>query len=50
MALILIQDVKQNITLANLKAIAKRSVVDNNAEIKVATEYQEFDQYQDPLG
>jgi ABC-type sugar transport system ATPase subunit len=38
--LILIQDIKQNITLANLKAIAHRSVVDNNAEIQVATEYK----------
>jgi ABC-type sugar transport system ATPase subunit len=38
--LILIQDVKQNITLANLKAIAKRSIVDNNREIQVATEYR----------
>ncbi len=39
--LILIQDVKQNITLANLRAIATRSVVNNNAEIKVANEYKE---------
>lgn len=38
--LILIQDVKQNITLANLRAIATRSVVNNNAEIKVANEYK----------
>jgi len=38
--LILIQDIKQNITLANLKAISKRSVVDSNAEIQVATEYK----------
>ena len=38
--LILIQDIKQNITLANLKAIARRSVVDSNAEIQVATEYK----------
>jgi putative multiple sugar transport system ATP-binding protein len=38
--LILIQDVKQNITLANLEAIAKRGVVDNNAEIQVANEYK----------
>jgi len=37
--LILIQDVKQNITLANLKEIAKRGVVDSNAEIKIANEY-----------
>ncbi len=39
--LILIQDVKQNITLANLKEIAQRGVVDNNAEIKVANEYKD---------
>jgi ABC-type sugar transport system ATPase subunit len=38
--LILIQDVKQNITLANLKAIANRSIVDSNREIQVATEYK----------
>ncbi len=39
--LILIQDVKQNITLANLAEISKRGVVNNNAEVKVATEYKE---------
>lgn len=38
--LILIQDVKQNITLANLHEIARRGVVDNNAEVKVANEYR----------
>ncbi len=38
--LILIQDVKQNITLANLREISRRFVVDNNAEVKVATEYK----------
>jgi ABC-type xylose transport system substrate-binding protein/ABC-type multidrug transport system ATPase subunit len=38
--LILIQDIKQNITLANLKAIANRSVVDSNLEIQRATEYK----------
>jgi putative multiple sugar transport system ATP-binding protein len=38
--LILIQDVKQNITLANLREIAARGVVDNNAEVKVANEYR----------
>ncbi len=38
--LILIQDVKQNITLANLKEIANNGVVNNNAEIQVATEYK----------
>lgn len=39
--LILIQDVKQNISLANLRSIATRSVVNNNAEIKVANEYKD---------
>ena len=38
--LVLIQDVKQNITLANLKALAKRGVVDQNAEVKVANSYK----------
>jgi putative multiple sugar transport system ATP-binding protein len=38
--LILIQDVKQNITLANLRAIAHRGVIDDNAEVKVANEYK----------
>jgi ABC-type sugar transport system ATPase subunit len=38
--LILIQDVKQNITLANLREISKRGVVDSNAEVKVANEYK----------
>lgn len=38
--LILIQDVKQNITLANLYEVANRGVVDSNAEIKHATEYK----------
>lgn len=38
--LILIQDVKQNITLANLKELTVRLVVDNNAEIQVANKYK----------
>lgn len=38
--LILIQDVKSNITLANLKQIANGGVVDANAEVKVANEYK----------
>ncbi len=38
--LILIQDVKENITLANLQKIANRGVVDKNAEVKVANEYK----------
>ncbi len=38
--LILIQDVKQNITLANLDKISRRGVVDKNAEVLVANEYK----------
>jgi putative multiple sugar transport system ATP-binding protein len=38
--LILIQDVKQNITIANLKEIANRGVVNKNSEVKVANEYK----------
>ena len=38
--LILIQDVKQNITLANLRAISRRGVINPNAEVKVANEYK----------
>ncbi|OQA19599.1 MAG: Xylose import ATP-binding protein XylG [Chloroflexi bacterium ADurb.Bin360] len=38
--LILIQDVKQNISMANLEELAHRGVVDANAEIKVANEYR----------
>jgi putative multiple sugar transport system ATP-binding protein len=39
--LILIQDVKKNITLANLRELARRLIVDNNAEVQVAREYAE---------
>ena len=38
--LILIQDIKQNITLASLKRIAAKGVVNNNVEIKYANEYR----------
>ncbi len=38
--LILIQDVKKNITLANLREISNRGVVNNNAEVKIANEYK----------
>lgn len=38
--LILMQDVKQNITLANLREIARRGVVDDNAEVQVADDYR----------
>lgn len=39
--LILIQDVKQNITLANLNRISKRGVVNQNREVTVATDYRD---------
>ena len=39
--LILIQDVKQNVTLANLAEIANNGIVDENKEIQVANEYRE---------
>ena len=38
--LILIQDVKQNITLANLREIARRGVVNRNDEVNVGNEYK----------
>ncbi|HRF46219.1 MAG TPA: sugar ABC transporter ATP-binding protein [Anaerolineales bacterium] len=38
--LILIQDVKQNISLANLRALAEGGVVNANREIKVANDYR----------
>jgi putative multiple sugar transport system ATP-binding protein len=38
--LILIQDVKQNITLANLLAIARQGVVNDNMEVRVANDYK----------
>lgn len=38
--LILIQDVKRNVTLANLQELSNRGVVNQNAEIKVANEYK----------
>ncbi|MFZ4618396.1 MAG: ATP-binding cassette domain-containing protein [Rectinemataceae bacterium] len=39
--LILIQDVKSNITLARLKKISHRGVTDNNLEVKAANEYKD---------
>ena len=39
--LILIQDVKNNISLANLKKLSKQGIVDENQEITVATHYKE---------
>jgi putative multiple sugar transport system ATP-binding protein len=38
--LILIFDVKQNTTLANLREIATRGVVNSNAEVKIANHYR----------
>jgi putative multiple sugar transport system ATP-binding protein len=38
--LVLIQDVKQNITLANLREISSGIVVNDNLEVKVANEYK----------
>ena len=38
--LVLMQDVKQNITLANLGEISERGVVNENAEVKVANEFK----------
>lgn len=38
--LILIQDVKNNITLANLKNISKNYFIDDNKEIEVANQYK----------
>lgn len=38
--LILLQDVKQNISIANLVEIKKKFVIDDNAEVKIAGEYQ----------
>ncbi len=38
--LILMQDIKQNITLANLREISRRGIVDEFAEIKVADGYR----------
>jgi len=38
--LILIQDVKQNISIANLRELAKRGVIDFNSEIQVAEQYK----------
>ncbi len=38
--LILIQDIKQNITMANLKRISSRGVINSNDEIKYASEYK----------
>ena len=38
--LILMQDVKQNISLANLKGISHHGVLDENLEVKVANDYR----------
>jgi putative multiple sugar transport system ATP-binding protein len=39
--LILIQDVRQNISLANLVTLVERGVINKNAEIKIANEYKD---------
>lgn len=39
--LILIQDIKQNISIANLKEISKNWVVDENGEVRVARDFRE---------
>lgn len=46
--LILIQDIKQNITLANLKAVSRRGVVDRNREIRSAEKYRSMLQIKTP--
>lgn len=38
--LILIDDIKSNISLANLKALSKNGVINNHEEIKVANDYK----------
>lgn len=38
--LFLIQDIKSNITAAHLKGIAKNGVINDNEEVKIATEYK----------
>lgn len=40
LGLILIEDVKQNITLANLRTLSKNLVIDSNKEITVANKYK----------
>ncbi|CAM3748769.1 ATP-binding cassette domain-containing protein [Cohnella lubricantis] len=39
--LFLIQDIKQNITAANLQAIASRGVINDNEEVKISSEYKD---------
>ncbi|MFA9379775.1 MAG: ATP-binding cassette domain-containing protein [Acetanaerobacterium sp.] len=39
--LILIQDIKQNITIANLRALCHAGVIDQNKEVMVANEYKQ---------
>jgi putative multiple sugar transport system ATP-binding protein len=39
--LIMIDDIKRNISIANLKHISKRNVIDDNKEIKLAEEYRD---------
>lgn len=39
--LILIQDIKSNISIANLKALSKYGVINENEEVKIANEYKD---------
>lgn len=39
--LILIQDIKSNITMANIKNLCKYGIIDENEEVKVANEYKD---------
>lgn len=39
--LILISDIKQNITIANLKALAKQGIINENEEVKTANHYKD---------
>jgi putative multiple sugar transport system ATP-binding protein len=38
--LILIDDIKQNITIANLKSLTKNGIINNNEEVKAANHYK----------
>jgi len=38
--LILIQDIKSNITLANLKALARLGIINENEEVRISNEYK----------
>ncbi len=42
LGLVLTEDIKNNVTLANLPGIARRGVIDNHAETRVAQRYREM--------